>query len=147
MFFKFLLDASLMSINHKFSSNCLRSKILPERLVNQPGRIVPKTTRCVRDLDVFFSCNSSPLQKVHEYVFHPLIFFIHSFAVPNPTSKKKDLYFTQYNSSVLAFQKAKVNVNLLKSSNFSHFALVFLPKGLPRIIQNPNNPNRHKCQI
>ena len=145
MFFKFLLDASLMSINHKFSSNCLRLKILPERLVNQPGRIVPKTTVCTR-LGCFFLLQFVPVTKSARVRFPSINFFLQPFAVPNPTSKKKDLYFTQYNSSVLAFQKAKVNVNLLKSSNFSHFALVFLPKGLPRIIQNPNNPNRHKCQ-
>ena len=47
--------------------------------------------------------------------------------------------------SVLAFQKTQINVNLFESSSFSYFLQVFPPKGPPRIIQNPNNPNRHKC--
>ena len=46
--------------------------------------------------------------------------------------------------SVLAFQKTQINVNLFESSSFSYFLQVFPPKGPPRIIQNPNNPNRHK---
>ena len=85
----------------------------------------------------------SILNLKNESVFK---FFSHNLRQSQTQPQRRSIYISP--STILQswrFRKLKVNVNLLKSSNFSHFALVFLPKGPSSIIQNPNNPDRHKC--
>ena len=64
MLFKFLLDPSSTSINHKFPNSRLRFTIWPEHIVNQPGITVRKTSKYTR-LGFSFSRNlfTHPLRK------------------------------------------------------------------------------------
>ena len=102
-------------------------------MVNQPGKIV-------------FGFLVRSRTKKHLGVFlYQLIFCHTTLGSPRPYLKEGLILHSVPFFSVLAFQKAQVNVNHFESSPFSHFLQVFPPKGLPRIIQNPNKPNRHKC--
>ena len=117
------------------------NNILPRELI-YPKALSSEFMK--RDLVFSFSCNSFPLLKVHGWVLSK--FYSHNLRQSQTPSQRRRTYFIQYPILVLAFQKVKINVYLFKSSYFSYFIRLFLPLGLLRIIQNPNNPNRHKCQ-
>ena len=88
----------------------------------------------------FFSViHPIPVPKSARVCFHQLIFGIQPYAVPNLTA-------SVFYSVPFSGPGVLKNLNKCKLFLFSHFVQVFLPKGLLRIIQNPNNPNRHKCQ-
>ena len=80
-----------------------------------------------------------PVPKSARVCFHQLIFGIQPYAVPNLTA-------SVFYSVPFSGPGVLKNLNKCKLFLFFHFVQMLLPKGLLRIIQNPNNPNRHKCQ-